>query len=168
MPQSGPRVSDGTLLYVNLGIGLLTTLANGAALAITLSGKAAQLVGKEFEIGIWLLVGLTLVGASVIGIVRRQEKTAILRFQSLIISLLAAMLALWGITLVFGKLPESRTIWTFGYLTLVALYAVYLVSRSYQGRQFKAQLFYVKVLFLPFCVFVDAAAFLRVGGVLSL
>jgi hypothetical protein len=167
MTHDDPRVSDGTLLYINLGVGMLTALANGAALAIALSGNAVQLVGKELEIVIWLLLGLTVAGASVVGIIQRREKKAILRFQSLAIALLATMLSVWGLGLVFGKLPESRTIWTFGYLTVVAVYAVYLALRSFKGSQFEAYLFYAKVLFLPLCVLVDAAAFLRVGGFLA-
>lgn len=163
-PRSESRISDDSLVYVNLGIGLLTVLANGAALAITLTGKAEQLVGKELEIVLWLALGIVLVGASVFGVVQRRAKVTILKFQSLAIATLATMLALWGVTLLFGKLPESRTIWTFGYLTLVALYGVYLIARFFQGPRFNALRFYAKMLFLPLCILVDAANFLRVGG----
>lgn len=163
-PRREPRVSDDSLVYINLGIGLLTVLANGAALAITLTGQAEQLVGKELEIALWLALGTVLVGASVFGLVQRRAKVTILKFQSLAVAILATMLALWGITLLFGKLPESKTIWTFGYLTLVALYSVYLIARFFQEPRFNALRSYAKMLFLPLCILVDTATFLRVGG----
>lgn len=153
-----------TLLFINLGIGLLVSLANGAALTIALNGNAAQLAGKELEITLWLSMGLMLFTASIISIARRRTEMIILRFQTTIIALLATLLAAWGLTLIFENFPDSKTIWSLGYLSGVAIYTMYLASRSFSDTKLHAQLFFLKAIFLSICIAVDFLVFLRVGG----
>jgi hypothetical protein len=164
MEAKESRISLRSLLFINLAIGLLTFVSNGAALLITMTGGAKQLVGKEFEIGIWASLGGILIAASVVGIFRKRNPLEIVRLQAALIALLAALLAGWGLTLALGKMPESRTIWSFGYLTVVSAYAAYIVSRAFWESRHSSLRFYAKFLFFPACVLIDGATFARVGG----
>jgi hypothetical protein len=164
MPNFAYRPSDSTLIYINLALGVLVALSNGGALAVTLAGKAAQLEGKQFEIAMWLALGLVLVGASIVGIFQRRKKEQMLKMQALIINLLCVMLSVWGLTLVLGRHVESRTIWSLGYLTVVAVYATYLIVRAFAETRFRTLRLYALVLFLPACILVDVATYLRVEG----
>lgn len=166
METKEARLSIRTLLHINLGIGVLTALSNGAALFVTMTGRAEQLVGKELEIVIWLSLGLMLVCASLLGLAWNRNQLTIVKLQSVLIALLAVLLALWGLTLVFGRLPESRTIWSFGYLSAVTIYAVYVMGRAFGEPKYSALRFYLRVAFLPIGVLVDAATFARVSGLI--
>jgi hypothetical protein len=48
------RLSNSSLLYINLALGFFVAIANGAALAMVLSGNAARLSGQKFEILMWV------------------------------------------------------------------------------------------------------------------
>jgi drug/metabolite transporter (DMT)-like permease len=124
-----------TLVYINLGLGLFVTLANGGALALVLSGHGDGLSQQIPEISLWMLTGAILFLSGVYATFRKDSQLAILRFQTLGILALLLGLLWWGGTIVLGGgMAQGRISWTAGYLSIVSLYAAFLVTRVYQMR----------------------------------
>lgn len=162
---SAKKVSDSLLVNINLAVGVLTVISNSAALLITMAGNANHLANKKPEMVVFAMVGIVLVISSIVGLLKQKPKHGILKMQSLVFSLLCVLLALIGLQLRLIDIQLSQAIWSFGYLTIAAVYASYLMHRSYSEVRYRVMRVFVLFCFLPFCLIVDLTTFIRTQGI---
>jgi hypothetical protein len=159
------RVSPGSLLYLNLALGLFIAVANGAALMMVLTGRAEKLAGQGMEIAVWFAAGLLLAVTAGYALRHSERVAAILRIQTFLVIALVVALAAWAVTIFLGN-PSSgaRVVWAPGYLSLTALYCAVLGSHAFpepQNSAYRQALFW---LLVPVCVLVDILTYMKVAG----
>jgi len=93
------RLSPGSLLYLNLALGLLVAVANGAALMMVLTGRAEKLAGQGMEIGVWFAAGLVLAVTAGYALRHSERVAAILRIQTFLVIAVVLALAAWAVTI---------------------------------------------------------------------
>ncbi|MGH8671026.1 MAG: hypothetical protein ACREUA_03165, partial [Burkholderiales bacterium] len=92
------KSSLATFVYINLAIGLLTAVANGGALVLTLGGRGGTLAGQVPEMSAWFATGVFLLVMSGYALIRRDSAPKVLRFQAGVVVALVVGLALWGVS----------------------------------------------------------------------
>lgn len=156
------RLSSSALLYLNLALGLLVAVANGAALTLVLTGRAGKLAGQGLEIAMWFAAGLILVVTAGYAIRRNERTAAVLRLQTYLIMTLVLALAAWALTILIGSSASSvRVVWAVGYLSLTALYCAILGSHAFAEPHhfvFRQLLSWVLV---PACVLIDILTYMK-------
>lgn len=159
------RLSPGSLLYLNLALGLFVAVANGAALMMVLAGRAERLGGQGMEIAVWFAAGLLLAATAGYALRHSERVAAILRIQTFLVVTLVLALAAWAVTILLGNASSgARVVWAPGYLSLAALYCAMLGSHAFpepQNNAYRQVLFWVLV---PACVLVDILTYMKVGG----
>lgn len=157
------KSSIATFVYINLAIGLLTAVANGGALVLTLGGRGGNLTGQVPEMGAWFTTGFFLFAMSGYALLRRESAPKILRFQAGVVAALIVGLALWGVsTILSGPVTQSRVVWSAGYLSLGALYAVILGLRAFDEVRHVGW----RILawgFFAACVLIDVSVLVKLG-----
>jgi len=157
------KSSLATFIYINLAIGLLTAVANGGALALTLGGRGGTLAGQVPEMSAWFATGLLLLGMSGYALIRRESAPKVLRFQAGVVVALVVGLALWGVsTILSGPVAQSRVVWSVGYLSLGALYAAILGLRAFDELKHVTW----RILawgFFAMCVLIDISVLVKLG-----
>ena len=119
------------------------------------------------EIATWIAAGLILFFTSGYALLRKDGANTIARFQTFTLLALVLALATWGISILLGgPSKEHRVVWSAGYLSVAALYAVALASRVFDDPRYILHRRLLAWLLIPFCVVVDIAAFTKVAGVL--
>lgn len=157
------RLSQGSLLYLNLALGLFVAIANGAALALVIAGRAEKLSGQALEITAWSLAGLLLTITSAYAL-RHSEKTAsILRFQACLVMALAVALAAWALMLLVGAISSgTRVVWGAGYLSVLALYCWILGSHAFPEPEYARYRQLLAWVLLPVSIVIDILTYIRV------
>lgn len=157
------RLSQGSLLYLNLALGLFVAIANGAALTLVLMGRADKLSGQAAEIAAWSLAGLLLAVTAAYAL-RHAEKTAsILRLQTyLVIGLVVALVA-WALMLLTGAISSSaRVVWAVGYLSILALYCWILGSHAFPEPEYARYRQLLTWVLLPASIAIDILTYVKV------
>lgn len=157
------RLSQGSLLYLNLALGLFVAIANGAALLMVLLGRAERLGGQAVEIAAWSIGGLLLAVTAAYALRRSEKVAAILQLQTYLVVALALALTAWALTIVLGAASASvRVVWAVGYLSILALYCSILGAHAFpEPRHFMYRQLLNWVL-VPLCVVVDIATYMKV------
>ena len=157
------KSSLASFIYVNLAIGLLTAVANGGALVLTLGGLGGELTGQVPEMGAWFATGLLLLAMSGYALLRRESAPKIVRYQAVVVGVLVVGLALWGVmTILSGPVTQSRVVWSAGYLSLGALYAVILALRAFDELKQIAWRVLAWSIFAV-CVLIDVSVLIKLG-----
>lgn len=157
------KSSLASFIYVNLAIGLLTAVANGGALVLTLGGRGGDLTGQVPEMGAWFATGLLLLAMSGYALLRRESAPKIVRYQAVVVGVLVVGLALWGVmTILSGPVTQSRVVWSAGYLSLGALYAVILALRAFDELKHIAWRVLAWSIFAV-CVLIDVSVLIKLG-----
>ena len=159
------RLSPSSLLYLNLALGLLVAVANGAALMMVLTGRAEKLAGQGMEISVWFAAGLLLAVTAGYALRHSERVAAILRIQTFLVIAVVLALAAWAVTILLGNSSSgARVVWAPGYLSLTALYCAVLGSHAFpepQNHTHRQLLFW---LLVPACVLVDILTYMKVTG----
>jgi hypothetical protein len=159
------RLSLPTLIYINLGLGFFIAVTNGAALAFTLTGHGGNLIGMVPEITAWVAAGLVLFSTSGYALVRKDSLGAIVQLQSFAVLFLVFALVFWAISILLSGAPEGhRVVWSVGYLSIAAAYAAILFSRVFVDGRYVLHRRLLIWCFIPFCVVIDIATFIKVAG----
>lgn len=153
----------GALVVVNMTIGGITALANGAAAAVMI-GQQPSWDGRQVGEAVLLAaVGLALLAPGILALAGKISGERVLQWQSLVLGVLVAALGVWGVLLLVNPVEMGgRTTWMIGILSGLAIYVFFLVRRSVDGQRFRI----VQPAMLSFCalaVGVDVAVFARVG-----
>lgn len=160
------RISLGGFLYINLAIGLLTAIANGSALLLTLSAPQPHFVERKPEMILWVSVGGFIAVCSGYAILRRSALMSALRLQAIVLAGLISAIGIWAVSLVLGGVPEgSRLAWTPGLLSVGAFYSLLLIQRVFEGPESttNSYRYLFTWLVLPCFVVVDLATFMKIG-----
>jgi hypothetical protein len=159
------KLSLPSLIYINLGLGFFIAVTNGAALAFTLTGHGGNLIGMIPEIAAWIAAGLVLSSTSGYALVRKDSVGAIVQLQSFAVLLLVIALVIWATSILLSGTPEGhRVVWSVGYLSIAAAYAAILFSRVFGDPRYSLHRRLLTWCFIPFCVVVDIATFIKVAG----
>lgn len=159
------RLSNSSFLYINLALGFFVAVANGAALAMVLSGNAARLSGQKFEILMWVAGGAALAVSGAYALVRQQQSVAVLKLQCFLIAVLVLGLVAWATSLLLGSAKaETGTVWTVGYLSIVALYCAVLASHVLTSTQLSILRHLIVWVLLPVSIAVDVATYLKLAS----
>jgi hypothetical protein len=156
------RLSQGSLVYVNLALGLFVAIANGAALMMVLMGRADRLSGQAVEIAAWSLGGVLLAISAGYALVRSDRMAAILRFQTYLVLALVLGLTFWALMLATGVTVASvRVVWTVGYLSILALYCSILGSHAFPEPRYSVHRQLLTWVLVPACVAVDILTYVK-------
>jgi hypothetical protein len=157
------RLSQGSLLYVNLALGLFVAIANGAALALVLTGRAENLIGQGPEIAAWSIAGLLLAITAAYALRRSETTAAILQFQTYLVIALVVALAAWALMLVIDATSSSaRVVWAVGYLSILALYCWILGSHAFPGPEYARYRQLLAWVLLPCSIAIDILTYIKV------
>lgn len=161
------KIPESVALYINLVVGCLTAVANGAAFLLTVIGRQRQLAGDVTQIILWFAAGLFLVISSSYALAKRPTAVRILRAQTFVILLLLSLLILFGLSiLVRGVQHDTPVSWDLGVLSLAALYGMALASTVFDTLGSTSNRRVLLWGIVSVCVLVDIGAFVRVGGML--
>jgi hypothetical protein len=156
------RLSQSSLVYLNLALGLLVAVANGAALLLVVTGKAEKLSGQAFEIAAWSLAGLLLAISAGYALRRVDRIDKILQFQTYLVVALVGALALWALMLLIGATSSStRVVWAVGYLSILALYCSVLGSHAFLGDRYLMLRRSLTWVMFPACVAIDILTYAK-------
>jgi hypothetical protein len=156
------KLSPKAMLQINLVLGGFVALTNGSALMLTLSGGRSHLAGQLGEVALWTAAGLILFALSLVGI-RKQESTAILEAQVMVVFALIGALAAWGLAVATGAYRlEGAFGWSTGFLSILGIYCYVLYSNVTAIRGWAKSLRPFAIMFVVACIAIDVAAFVRV------
>jgi hypothetical protein len=159
------RLSSGSLLYLNLALGVLVAVANGAALMMVMTGRADKLAGQGLEIAAWFAAGLVLAATAGYALRHSASAPAVLRVQTFLVMALVLALAAWAVTIVAGVSSSgARVVWAPGYLSLAALYCGILASHALPGPQARPYRRLLIWVLVPACVFVDILTYVKIAN----
>lgn len=157
------RLSHSSLVYLNLALGLLVAVANGAALLLVVTGKAERLSGQAFEMAAWSIAGLLLAISAGYALRRADRIDEILRIQTYLVVALVGALTLWALMLLVGATSSStRVVWAVGYLSILALYCSILGSHAFPGDRYSMLRRFLTWVLLPICVAVDILTYTKI------
>jgi len=150
------RMSNSSLLYLNLALGLFVAVANGAALLMVLLGRAERLSSQSGEIAAWSIAGLLLAATAAYALRHTEKIVDTLRIQTYLVATLALGLATWALALVLGFGSASvRVVWAVGYLSLLALYCAVLGTHAFAEPRYLVHRRLLSWVLLPLCIAVD-------------
>jgi FtsH-binding integral membrane protein len=163
-PTMALRLSQSSLIYLNLALGLLVAVANGAALIVVLGGKEERLTAQVPEIAVWSIAGLILAITAGYAL-RRTDRTAeILRVQTYLVIALVVGLTAWALMLMTGAISANvRVVWAVGYLSILALYCAILGSHAFPDARYSLHRRLLTWVFLPICVVVDILTYVKIA-----
>jgi hypothetical protein len=157
-------ISTSYLLRINLVLGVLIAISNGAALMLALSGKADSLSSQSPEIATWFVAGVLLVITAGYAIYRAEKAAVLLVVQTYLIAGLVIALSAWALFLVTGATSSSaRAVWTVGYLTGLGLYCYVLASRAFPGPSHAVRRNFFAWLLVPGCIAIDLLTFFKLS-----
>lgn len=157
------RLSQSSLIYLNLALGLLVAVANGAALLLVLGGKEERLTAQIPEIAAWSIAGLILAITASYAL-RRADRTAeILRIQTYLVIALVVGLTAWALMLLTGAISTNvRVVWAVGYLSILALYCAILGSHAFPEARYSLHRQLLTWVLVPICVVVDIVTYMKI------
>jgi hypothetical protein len=158
------RLSQNTLVYLNLALGLFVAIANGAALIVVLAGREEKLSGQALEISAWSIAGLLLAASAAYAIRRGDRVTDVLRWQAFLVIALIVGLTIWALLLLTGAASSStRVVWMVGYLSVLALYCAVLGSHGFaEPRHANVRMLLTWGL-VPACVVIDILTYVKLA-----
>jgi Ca2+/Na+ antiporter len=150
------------MLYINIALGALTAVANGAA-AMMMIGDPQRSLAQVGEATLFAVIGFALVVIGAIALAGRMPLARALRWQSGALAALLLLLTLWGTTILFAKSGQPLAVsWMVGILSALAIYLFFLVKRTVEARTFES----LRLPLLIACgiaIVVDLGVFARVG-----
>lgn len=157
------RLSQNSLVYVNLALGLFVAVANGAALLVVLSGRQERLSGQAWDIAAWTIAGLLLAASAGYALRRADRVAAILQWQTYLVVALIAALTVWALMLLTGSTSSSgRVVWAVGYLSVLALYCAVLGSHAFSDPRYSTVRMLLTWVLVPVCVAVDILTYVKI------
>ncbi|NQT93806.1 MAG: hypothetical protein HQ559_13690 [Lentisphaerae bacterium] len=150
-------------LIVNLCIAGFVGLAHGGALAIALTKEQDQLASVKPLASISLpLAGLIII-TSIVALLARRSRRAILGTHAVILTLGAAAMLAWAASILIDGIPKvSSFSWSPGMMTFLCVYPVYLLRRTVlAGQLSRPMVKYLHVGVLLVALFVDVGVFVK-------
>lgn len=158
------RLSQSSLVYLNLALGLLVAVANGAALILVLGGKEERLTGQIPEIAAWSIAGLILAVTAGYALRRTDRAAEILRIQTYLVAALVLGLTVWALMLVAGATSANvRVVWAVGYLSVLALYCAILAAHAFAEDRYSLHRRLFRWVVVPVGVVVDILTYVKVA-----
>lgn len=158
------RLSQSSLVYLNLALGLLVAVANGAALILVLGGKEERLTGQIPEIAAWSIAGLILAVTAGYALRRTDRAAEILRIQTYLVAALVLGLTLWALMLVTGATSANvRVVWAVGYLSVLALYCAILAAHAFAEDRYSLHRRLFTWVVVPAGVVVDIWTYVKIA-----
>ena len=157
------RLSSGSLVWLNLALGLLIAVANGGALTLVLMGRAGKLADQSLEIAMWFVAGLVLMVTAGYALRRSDKTSSVLRFQTYLVVTLVLALAVWALTILTGTASSNvRVIWAAGYLSITALYCAILGWHAFPESHHAIYRQLLNWVLVPACIVIDVFTYLKV------
>ena len=160
-----PKLSTKALLAVNLALGAFVAMANGLALAITVSGGRSHLSNQVGEIVLWIAAGVALVSLSLLGIRRTESSNRVVELQLIVLLTLVGGLAIWALSISLGLYRVDGPLsWSAGFLSVLGLYCYVVYMNVTSIRGWGALMKPFALVFVAACVAIDVMTFVALAN----
>lgn len=150
------------MLYVNVALGALTAVANGAA-AMMMIGDSQRSLAQVGEAALFALIGFALVVIGAIALAGRAPLPRALSWQASALAALLLFLTLWGATILLANPGQPFAVsWMVGILSALAIYLFFLVRRTVEAKRFES-FRWPLLIACGVAIVVDLGVFARVG-----
>jgi hypothetical protein len=156
-------IPERRLLWINIGLACLVSLAHGGALAITLSKPAPNAEAIRQLASVSLPIAGLLIVTAVVALLRAEYRSTVLAIHGLAFGVGALASLWWALTLLASGIPEGNFRWSVGLLTASVAYAAFLVCRFTMPSPMRGRpaIRYAPLVATVIAAAIDISVFLR-------
>jgi hypothetical protein len=157
------QIPEGLLLAINICFAVFVILAHGGALAIAYYTDA-EAFDKILPLArVTLPLAFFILFSAIVAFSWKKSLQLILSCHAAILTVGAFAMLAWAASILIQGIPKGRFAWTPGFLTLFAVYPVYLLRRTLlKGMILKSKaLNYLHVIVFVIALVLDIGVFFK-------